>query len=361
MDRTLPVRGELVPLWNPYSFCGSPLLASAQTGILFPLTWAYKAFSFAGASLIVGVSKLAFCGIFAFLYYRRCGFNELACLLGALAYMLSGQVITWLGYPGVFPLITLPFVFWALENYLAGVSTSPSAQGQRSIVNWNAPSLVWVSAGYGLLFLGSQPQFGFVIALASALYFVIRARALQVSAVRLCLNAALFALVGLCLAAPQILPFVEYLQESAAFRLRGSFGWKLYPWYTFVSWPLPRFFGDVNNFWGFSSVLGEAVYVGAIPLVFALLGLILGRKSNFIWSIVSVFGLGFLGLYVPFTQRLYQYFPVLSSIDNNKLVVLISFGLASFSVVGMHNWLQGAIPPRETLGWGLGRFCPGLA
>jgi Bacterial membrane protein YfhO len=344
---------EILPLWNPYSFCGSPLLASAQTGMLFPLSWAYKLFSFGLASIVVGVSKLAFCGIFAFLYYRKCRFNDIACLLGALAYMLSGQIITWLGYPGVFPLVTLPFVFWALENYLAGVSgklsTATIVNRQSSIVNHVTPSLVWVSVGYGLLFLGSQPQFGFVIALASALYFVVRARSQGASSVRLCLNVALFAFIGLCLAAPQILPFVEYLRESAAFRLRGSFGWKHYPWYTLVSWPLPRFFGDVNNFWGFSSVLGEAVYVGAIPLVFAGLGLILGKRDSVTWGVVSVFTFGFLGLYVPFTQRLYQHLPVLSSIDNNKLVILISFGLVSFSVAGMHSFLEGQARPEGIL------------
>jgi hypothetical protein len=348
--------GEILPLWNPYSFCGSPLLASAQTGMLFPLSWAYKLFSFGLASIVVSVSKLAFCAIFAFLYYRKCGFNEIACLLGAVAYMLSGQTITWLGYPGVFPVVTLPFVFWALENHLSIVNRQSSTIVNRksSIVNPVTPSLVWVSAGYGLLFLGSQPQFGFVIALASGLYFAVRARALGASGIRVYLKVALFALIGLCLAAPQILPFVEYLRESAAFRLRGSFGWKHYPWYTLVSWPLPRFFGDVKNFWGFSSVLGEAVYVGTIPLVFAGLGFILRKKDSFTWGMGSVFAFGFLGLYVPATQRVYQYFPVMSSIDNNKLVVLICFGLASFSVAGMHSFLEGRALPRGILGLWLG-------
>jgi hypothetical protein len=42
---------------------------------------------------------------------------------------------------------------------------------------------------------------------------------------------------------------------------------------TLISWIMPRFFGDVRagNFWGFSSFLGEAVYIGSIPLVFACL------------------------------------------------------------------------------------------
>src|SRR4030095_10000154 len=124
--------------------------------MLFPVSWAYKLFSFGLASLVVGISKLAFCGIFAFLYYRKCGFNEIACLLGALAYMLSGQTITWLGYPGVFPVLTLPFVFWALEDYLSIVTRQSSmiVNRQSSIVNHVSPSLVWVSVGYGLLFLG---------------------------------------------------------------------------------------------------------------------------------------------------------------------------------------------------------------
>src|SRR5262245_23395036 len=35
------IRNGLLPLWNPYIFCGMPLLASIQPGALYPPTWLF--------------------------------------------------------------------------------------------------------------------------------------------------------------------------------------------------------------------------------------------------------------------------------------------------------------------------------
>ena len=52
----------ILPLWNPYSFCGSPLVANAQTGALFPVSWIYKIAPLGAASLAVALGKMMIAG-----------------------------------------------------------------------------------------------------------------------------------------------------------------------------------------------------------------------------------------------------------------------------------------------------------
>lgn len=321
--------GGILPLWNPYSFCGSPLIANGQTTFLFPLTWLALILPMAPATLSIGIGKLLFCGIFAFLFYRKIGLQAPASLLGSLTYMFSGHLTAWLGYPGSFPIVTLPFLFWSLEKYLLG---------RKRI------ELVLVALAYGLLFIAGQPQTGLVIALGSLLYYIVRVQVEHLPRVRSALHLCFAAAAGFCLASPQLLPFLEYMRESAAFHLRSSLGWKEYPWFTLISWAVPRFFGDLRaeNFWGFSSHLGEAVYIGAIPLILATLGAVVWRRSRYYSAIAAVFILGVVGLHVEPAQRVFSYVPLLSNLDNNKLLVLVTFGLTSSAAAGLNEIVTGS-------------------
>ena len=329
--------GELLPLWNPYSFCGSPLLANGQTGLLYPLSWIYRILPLAAALIVIAVAKLSFCGIFAFLFYRKLDFHLQACLLGALALMFGSLTVVWLGYPAAFTLVTMPFLFWAMQSYL-------SSADRRYIG--------WMAAGFGLLFLGGGLQTAFLLSLAAALYF-----ALAAPRVRLYPALGVAALLGFCLAAPQLLLFLEYLGEGAASHFRGGFGWKLYPWFTLQSWVMPRFFGDprAGNFWGFSSYLGEAVYIGIAPLLLAAVGLVSRWRNRCYWSFLAVAGLGILGLYAAPAQAVLKRLPFLSHLDNNKLPALVVFGVVSFAVAGLDYLLREApgARARPALAWNI--------
>ena len=333
--------GEWLPLWNPYSFCGSPLLANGQTGLLYPLSWVYRLMPLAPSLIIIAVAKLSFCGIFAFLFYRKLDFHRQACVLGAIALMFGSLTVVWLGYPAAFTLVTMPFIFWAVQSYLAS--------GDRRYMGWMA-------AGYGLLFVGGGLQTALLLSLASALYF-----ALAAPRARFYPALGVAALLGFCLASPQLLLFLEYLGEGAAAHFRGGFGWKLYPWFTLQSWVVPRFFGDprAGNFWGFSSYLGEAVYIGIAPLLLAAVGLVSGRKDRCYWSFLAVAGFGILGLYAAPAQEAMKLLPFLSHLDNNKLPALVVFGVVSFAVAGLDVLLREGAGPRArpALVWHIAALC----
>jgi len=320
-----------IPLWNPYSFCGSPLLANGQTGLLHPLSWTYRLLPLSAALIVVAAAKLAFSGIFALLFFRKLRLHPLACLFGAIAAMFGSAAIVWLGYPAALSLTTMPFLFWALENYLQ---------------NRRARDVVWMALGFGLMYLGGGLQTAFLISLAGALYFAIAAGSLRLYAAL-----AIAALLGFCLAAPQLLPFLEYLKEGSASHFRGGFGWKTYPWFTVVLWAMPRFFGDprAGNFWGFSSYLGEAVYIGIAPLILAAAGLALAKKDRRYVGMLAFAACGFLGLYCAPLQELLKRLPFLSHLDNNKFPALLVFGAVYFAAAGFDVMLcrEGALERRR--------------
>jgi hypothetical protein len=160
--------------------------------------------------------------------------------------------------------------------------------------------------------------------------------------VKSCFILAAAALLGFCLASPQLFPFLEYLREGAASHFRGGFGWKTYPWFSLLTWAMPRFFGDprAGNFWGFSSFLGEAVYIGMAPLLFAAVGLILAPKRRYHWGVLSIAAFGMLGLYAAPVQELLKRVPFLSHLDNNKLPALVVFGAIFFAVAGFDHFLR---------------------
>jgi hypothetical protein len=332
--------GCLVPLWNPFSFFGVPALANAQGGGLFPLNFLFKFLSPGNAYLLIALSKMWFSGFFAFLYFRKAGFQALSACLGSIGFMLCGHMIVWFGYPTSNPLMIFPFLMWALEGFLE---------------NATLRRLAWVAVAFGLLFIGGQPQTGFLITTAAAIYLLIRSVQPGKRIVRIWIGFTVAVILGLCLAAPQIMTFLEYLRLSASAEIRGSmghYGWKYYEWFTLISWIQPLFFGDVRggSFWGFSSLLGEAVYIGAIPLVFAFFGFSrLRDRQNYGFAVLAIFLLGCLGLYIKPMAGIYLSLPLLSRIDNNKLMTLVAFGLIAFSVIGFDALLEGAINLHKTI------------
>jgi len=93
------VRAGLIPLWNPYAFCGTPFLANLQSTVLYPLN---AIFLITGARHGFGVSALLHLilgGLFMYGFLRTLRLHPAAALLGALVLMFSGFTVAWLEYP----------------------------------------------------------------------------------------------------------------------------------------------------------------------------------------------------------------------------------------------------------------------
>src|SRR4051812_21229313 len=61
------------PLWNPWLFCGMPLLGAAHAGVLFPLNWFFLFFRAPAATNLMMLSAYMAAALGAYLYARRSG------------------------------------------------------------------------------------------------------------------------------------------------------------------------------------------------------------------------------------------------------------------------------------------------
>jgi len=79
-----------LPLWNPYNFSGTPLLANFQSASFYPfnLLFFILPFSFAWSFLILFEPLLS--AIFLFFYLKNLKLNVWASFLGSIVFAFSG-------------------------------------------------------------------------------------------------------------------------------------------------------------------------------------------------------------------------------------------------------------------------------
>src|SRR3989338_2737474 len=85
-----------IPLWNPYNFSGTPILANIQTAALYPLNILFLIFPFIDAWTTLIMLQPLLAGLFMYWYLRSLALRSVASLLGAIVWSFSGFNIAWL-------------------------------------------------------------------------------------------------------------------------------------------------------------------------------------------------------------------------------------------------------------------------
>lgn len=192
------------PLWNPLIFCGAPAAGNPQYGIFDPQCWplvlAWKVggqeWMDRGLALMAWL-RLALAGLGAYALARRLGLGPSGSALSGVLFSLSGYLVLWLnfGLGHVPPL--LPWIFYFLE----GTRLARPARAAAGV----ALSLAMACAA-------GHPETAFFGGVAAGIWALVIWREDR--------RAGSWSLGGLALgvlvAAPVLLPFVEYLQLSAA-------------------------------------------------------------------------------------------------------------------------------------------------
>lgn len=99
------------PLWNPYILSGTPLFATLQPAILYPLSLLFIAFPFVAAVNLTVILHYALAGWFMYLLLRamRCGRG--AGIVAAVVFMFGGYLITVRIYLSTFlPVVWVPLL-----------------------------------------------------------------------------------------------------------------------------------------------------------------------------------------------------------------------------------------------------------
>jgi hypothetical protein len=323
-----------LPLWNPLIAGGVPFVGCAQAALFFPtelwLAWLPPA----AWSLAAAFLKLFAAGFFASLHARRLGVGRSGAALAGISFALCGFMIAWLGHPQTNAACLLPALFWTLGR----------AFERESARAWAAAALV-----VGLILLGGHPPTALHVLGAGAAYALFLAARGPRSRRRRDLGAAaLAALAGCGLAAPALLPYLEYLGLSSSAASAAS----LARWGTRLPWSLPLHLVlplaagtaslghpvlDAAFGIGFSgNFLERAGWIGLPALAFAVHAV---RRR---WAepevrfhaALAAFGLA-AALGIPPLPWLWRALPGLSAANPTRLLLLFGFGGATLAGLGL--------------------------
>ena len=192
------LRAGRLPLWNPHQDGGVPLLGNAQSALGTPLVW---------PALLLGVQRgwnlslllkllLALGGGWAF--FRERGRSAPAAALGATAFALSGAFVAWLEHPQTFAAAPVPLVL-----LYAG----------RLAERTKGRDVIGLALATFLVLAGGHPETALMAALLCGGWVLTLA-----PRPRRWLPPLGSALLGAALAAPLLLPFLEYFARSEAAR-----------------------------------------------------------------------------------------------------------------------------------------------
>ena len=160
------------------------LWTNPQAALMHPLTWLSAPFSPAAWPLFIGETKLLLAAIGTYVFLRREERSHPASLLGAIAYAFSVFTIAWLFVPMTSVTVMLPWMLVAVRR-----------------------GSVWGALAFYLAAAGGHPESLVHALLVVVPYALLRGR-------RVAVRAALVALAGIALAAPQLVPFASVAGES---------------------------------------------------------------------------------------------------------------------------------------------------
>lgn len=189
-----------VPLWNPYELAGTPLLANSQSAALYPphIVLGVLHVPTAPAMTILAWLHLFWAGLGTYLLARRLGASKEGALVAGASFELSAFLLTWTGLPSV--ITTVSWIPWVLAGAL---TLFESATLKRAVL---------LSAAIGMMILSGHLQFVAYGFMALVLLAIGTAGAAKRAKPLLPISLAMIA--GVMLAAPQLLPVLQYGQFS---------------------------------------------------------------------------------------------------------------------------------------------------
>ncbi|MBI4860756.1 MAG: hypothetical protein HY815_10920 [Candidatus Riflebacteria bacterium] len=196
LDRAVgtALRSGTIPHWTGNLACGKPFLAEYSTRVLFPYQILQNLMPTTWWSFLI-LGRFWVMGLFTVLFLRRVGVPWTASMAGGVFYELGGCT-GWFGTLQMMsnPAMTLPMLLWAAAGIV------PLASGR---------AVSTLAVAVALVLLSGQPETALYELTLATLFLITRALGVRGpgGAPRALIPAVIGFLCGLCLAAPQILPF----------------------------------------------------------------------------------------------------------------------------------------------------------
>lgn len=328
--RFLAVESEKLfqlPMWNPYSLAGTPLLANFQSSVFYPLNFLFFLLPFYLSWSILVLSAPVLGGIFMFLYLLNKKLNKYSCLIGGISFALSGFFVAWLEWNVLTQVILwIPLIFLSIDKIIEKI---------RGRTFWLLIFIFSLSASF---FAGHLQTF-FYVFMTLISYFIFQIW--KINEKKKLFLLFILALTGFfIITLPQSLPGARLIINSArdvdpiSIESESQF----IPWEQSIQFVAPDFFGNPakGNYWGVWNY-GEFVgYIGLFPLILALFALCFrrGRETIFFGTVLLIsliLAFPTLVAKLPFIFHV----PFLSTSQPTRLLALSSFSLAVLAALGL--------------------------
>ncbi|MCH7952240.1 YfhO family protein [Patescibacteria group bacterium] len=337
--------GEL-PLWNPYAFSGTPLLANMQSAIFYPVNVIFlliQNFPFAWAAYIISAVLLS--SLFMFLFLKSLKLSVASALFGSIAFAASGYMIVWLEW-GVIAhaIIWLPLSLFAIKRWW-------ESKKVRFLVLFVFSASSTIFAGY------PQGAAYNLLIVASWFIFLLKTTAKR-QRLSITLPVIVSAMFVIGITTVQWVPTAQLYFHSA---MRGEVSQSLsreaaLPFPHFATVLAPDYFGNrvTDDYWAksrFSGVdyMDADLYVGAVTLLFAAFALLKKKKTEETkWlSVLLVLGV-VLGAKTPIISFIANLgIPVLSTGAAAKALVISIFALCALGAFGFQQMIDHKQPDKR--------------
>jgi len=333
----------IIPLWNPYIYSGTPFMGAFDTAVWYPLSWIASALPIVeGWSFLVIIQPILSI-VFMYLFLTSLPIKKHIALFGAFAYAFSGWMIV---YWQEILVLEHSFLWLPLALYASNRLWKDSKDYLAAILLVGA--LVYSVFGG---FLQMTIYVYLVVTIWNVYCYILNKE--KSKPLYTLLRILFMMLLSISIASLQLLPSIEaFLQSPRGTETGGFVFWDfLLPFQHLITFIAPDYWGSpatYNYFFTKGFYFEKMVYIGVVPLVFALYAL-LYEEGKFVtfWKIIALVTLSF-GFALP-TSLLPQFLhiPVLANSYPTRIFAVSTFSLIILACVGLQSFLEK--PKRKQL------------
>ncbi len=335
------------PLWNPYSFMGTPLLANFHSSVLYPFNILLLLSKFGWGLFIFSQTLIA--GLAMYLLLGKWKLLPLTRLLGAIVFSISGLMTTWVELgTAVHTLAWLPLSIYCIITFYE--------QGKIRY-------LLMLSISLCLSTLIGNPQVVLLSYLATG-FFLLYCQWNYKNYPKF-LWCALFSGLGLLLASPQLLPSIDLLNNSirSGESYSSDYNYGLLPLLEGIKFLSADAFGNpvTRNYWGFLNYSETSGFIGTFTVPLIVYAFIFLKKNKLVLCLSLFYCLTLLLAFDnPLSHYLYSFkIPLLTQSYASRLLFLTTFCSAILAAFSADQIIKNHDQPRfiKTLIWVLSGLC----
>lgn len=325
------------PLWNPYILSGTPQLGAFDTAAMYPLHIIFQFLPSVDAWSIMVMIQPILSLWFMYLFLRSLDRQKMPSLLASLAYACSGWMIV---YWEETLFVQHSFLWLPLALYGSNcIWKEKYGKGMALLILSLTFSIL---AGFFQMSI-----YVFATVVIWNCYRIVQAR--KSNNIGKKIKRILFAVAVSCvISCMMILPGIEAYIQSPRTPESGIFLFKehLAPWSHIITLIAPDFWGNpgtYNYFGGKAFYFEKVIYVGILPLIFFLYGMIFAKQTHLkFWKYIGViaFLLGFaspLG-WLPYVFHI----PILSSSYPTRIFAVSLFAWMVVCAYGIESYAKNS-------------------